>query len=111
MTTTNRETLACNVAGYVESVLPLFEMRYPDDRPRKAIEAARAWAAGEITIGAARTAAFAAHAAARSAENPASRAVARAAGHTAAIAHVAGHARHAIAYADAAKRHYETKLV
>ncbi len=35
-----------------------------DDRPRKALESARAWQQGEITISDARTAAFAAHAAA-----------------------------------------------
>jgi hypothetical protein len=50
----------------VERFLPLFEERHPeDDRPRKAIEAARAFARGEIRIGAARQAAVAAHAAAR----------------------------------------------
>src|SRR5262245_7566229 len=36
-----------------------------DDRPRRAIETARAWAAGAVSVGAARTAAVAAHAAAR----------------------------------------------
>ena len=37
-------------ADFAERVLPLFEAEYPDDdRPRKAIEAARAYARGEIT--------------------------------------------------------------
>ena len=37
-------------ADFAEHVLPLFEAEYPDDdRPRKAIEAARAYARGEIT--------------------------------------------------------------
>ena len=37
-------------ADFAERVLPLFEDHYPDDdRPRKAIEAARAFARGEIT--------------------------------------------------------------
>ena len=37
-------------ADFAERVLPLFEAQYPDDdRPRKAIEAARAYARGEIT--------------------------------------------------------------
>ena len=36
-------------ADFAERVLPLFEAEYPDDdRPRKAIEAARAYARGEI---------------------------------------------------------------
>ena len=37
-------------ADFAERVLPLFEAEYPDDdRPRKAIDAARAFARGEIT--------------------------------------------------------------
>ena len=83
-----------------EHVLPYFEEEYPeDDRPRKAIEAGRAWARGEIAMSEARTAAFAAHAAARDADHAAARAAARAAGHVAATAHVARHARHAADYA------------
>jgi hypothetical protein len=84
----------------VERVLPVFEERHPqDDRPRKAVEATRAFARGEIGIGAARQAAVAAHAAARSGADPAARAAARAAGQAAGIAHMAGHARHAADYA------------
>ncbi len=53
-----------------EHVLPYFETEYlEDNRPRKAIEAGRAWAHGEMTISEARIAAFAAHAAARSANH------------------------------------------
>lgn len=34
-----------------ETALPIFEKKYPaDDRPRKAIEAARLWAKGELSI-------------------------------------------------------------
>ena len=51
-------------ADFAEHVLPLFEANYPDDdRPRKAIEAARAFLRGQITIeqlDAARAAAWAA---------------------------------------------------
>lgn len=51
-----------------EHVLPYFEEKYPkDDRPRSAVEAGRAWVRGEIAMGEARAAAFAAHAAARAA--------------------------------------------
>lgn len=75
-------------ADCAEHVLPYFEENYPEDnRPRKALEAGRAWARGELACGKARAAALAAHAAAC------------AAGHAAATAHVADHARHAAAYA------------
>jgi len=92
--------LALWAAACAEHVLPHFEQRHPEDgRPRQAIEAARAWARGDITCGEARQAALAAHAAAREADDPTARAAARAAGHAAATAHVAGHARGAASYA------------
>ncbi len=87
-------------ADCAEHVLPFFEKKYPqDDRPRKAIEAGRAWARGQIACGAARAAAVATHAAARGVDEAAARAAARSAGHAAATAHMAGHARRAAAYA------------
>ena len=92
--------LAAWAADCVEHVLPLFSNRYPNDnRPWKAIEAARAWSRGEITVGAARAAAFAAHAAAREAEEVAAQFVARAAGHAVGTAHMADHAPGAAMYA------------
>lgn len=92
--------LALAAADDAGRVLPLFEATCPtDSRPREAIEAARAWSRGEITVPAARAAAFAAHAAAREAPGEAARAAARAAGHAAATAHVPSHAPHAAAYA------------
>ena len=92
--------LAVWAADCAEHVLPYFEAIYPkDDRPRKAILAARLWERGDLAMLQARKAAFAAHAAARAATQPAARAAARAAGHAAAAAHVAGHARYAAAYA------------
>ena len=99
----NQRSLALWAADCAEHVLPHFEKKYPgDDRPRKAIEAARAWTRGEIRVGEARVAAVAAHAAARDADEGAARAAARAAGHAAGTAHMVGHARHAAAYAVAA---------
>jgi tRNA(Ile)-lysidine synthase TilS/MesJ len=93
-------SLALWAADCAEHALPYFEKECPgDDRPRKAIEAGRAWARGEIKVGEARTAALAAHAAARDTDHSAARAAARAAGHSAATAHVAGHAPHAADYA------------
>lgn len=90
-------------ANCAEHVLPLFEGKSPDDdRPRKAIEAGRAWARGEVTMSRARAAAFAAHAAARDVDDDAARVAARAAGHAAATAHVPTHAPHAATYAVAA---------
>ena len=52
--------LASWAADCAEHVLPLFERKHPqDDRPRKAIEAARAYARGEMRVGAARQASLA----------------------------------------------------
>jgi len=99
----DKRALVLSAANCAEHVLPYFEKEYPgDDRPQKAIEAGRAWTRGEIKTSEARTAAFAAHAAARDANHPAARAAARAAGHAAATAHVASHASHAADYAVAA---------
>ena len=96
----NQKELALWAADCAERALSYFEEKYPEDnRPRQAIEAARAWARDEISVGEARKAAFAAHAAAREANDDAARAVARAAGHAAGTAHMAGHAPHAAAYA------------
>lgn len=96
----DQKTLALWAAACAEHALPHFEVKHSaDPRPRQAIEAARAWARGEIRMPEARTAAFAAHAAARTCDCPAARAAARAAGHAAGTAHVSGHTRRAAAYA------------
>lgn len=87
-------------ADCAEHVLPLFVKQYPyDDRPWRAIEAARAWSRGEITVGEARAAGIAAHAAARGAVEGTARAAARAAGQAAGTAHMADHAPQAAIYA------------
>lgn len=97
--------LAAWAADCADHVLPLFTDAHPeDDRPRRAIETARAWSRGETTVGEARAAAIAAHAAARSASNPAAREAARAAGHAAATAHMADHELGAAVYAIRAVR-------
>lgn len=96
----DHKTLALWVSDCAGHILPYFEEKHPNDnRPRKAIEAGRAWVRGEIAMNEARTAAFAAHAAARDASHASACAAARAAGHAAATAHVASHAVHAAAYA------------
>jgi hypothetical protein len=87
-------------AACAERVLPLFTVHAPDDaRPRAAIEGARKFARGAASIGSVRTLAAAAHTAARSVDDPAAVAAARAAGHAAAVAHMASHALGAPAYA------------
>ena len=84
--------LAAWAADCAEHVLPLFSAKYPEDeRPRRAIQIARAWSRGEASVLEAREAACAAHAAARSARDPAASHVARAAGHAVATAHMADH--------------------
>lgn len=96
--------LAIWAADCAQHVLHLFEEMQPnDDRPHRGIELARAWARGEITMTQARTAAFAAHAAAREAFGAAKEA-ARAAAHAVAVAHVAAHELGAAAYAIRAAR-------
>ena len=79
-----------------EHVLPFFVAACPADlRPRAALDAGLRWAAGEIGMTVLRSAALAAHAAARAAEVPAAEAAARASGHAAGVAQVPGHARRA----------------
>jgi len=90
-------------ASCAERALHVFEERRPDDdRPRAAIESVRAWERGEVPMTACRTAAFAAHAAARDATDsgaPDAVAAARAAGQAAAVAHMFDHSPHAANYA------------
>ena len=96
----HHKALALWAADCAERVLVNFEKELPkDDRPRKAIEAARSWVRGELAMTKCREAAFAAHAAARETNCPSATFAARAAGHAAATTHVADHARHAAAYA------------
>jgi hypothetical protein len=91
--------LALWAADCAEHVLHHFEAARPyDDRPRHAIDLARAWARGEVTMTQARTSAGHANAAARDLLG-AARHAAFAAGQAAAVAHVAAHELGAAAYA------------
>lgn len=91
--------LAVWAADCAQHVLHFFEQVQPsDDRPRRAIEQARAWARGEVSMTQARTAAGHAMGAAR-ALSGAPREAAYAAGQAAAVAHVAAHELGAAAYA------------
>jgi hypothetical protein len=96
--------LAIWAAACAEHVLHHFEQARPkDERPRRAIELARAWARGEIAWSEARTAAGHANAAARDLIG-AARHAAYAAGQAAAVGHVAAHELGAAAYAVRAAR-------
>src|ERR671924_1148582 len=104
LTDADHQLLALWAAACAEHVLDLFESAKPlDSRPRQAIEQARAWVRGEITMSQARTAAGAANAAARDLSG-AAREAAHAAGQAAAVAHVAAHELGAAAYAIRAAR-------
>ena len=96
--------LALWAAACAEHVLHHFEQARPvDDRPRRAIDLARGWARGEVTMTEARTAAGHANAAARDMHG-AARHAAFAAAQAAAVAHVAAHELGAAAYAIKAAR-------
>ena len=104
LTDLNHHLLALWAAACAEHVLHLFESAQPSDtRPRQAIEQARAWVRGEITMSQARAAAGHANAAARDLSG-AARAAAYAAGQAAVVAHVAAHELGAAAYAIKAAR-------
>jgi hypothetical protein len=91
--------LALWAAACAEHVLHFFEEVQPeDDRPRQAIEQARAWVRGEIPMSQARAAGGHAMAAARELSG-AARHAAYAAGQAAVVAHVAAHELGAAAYA------------
>lgn len=100
----NHRLLVAWAANCAEHVLSFFTDPYPqDDRPKHAIDQARAWSRGEITMRTAREAAYAAHDAARTSSG-AAREVARAAAHAVATAHMADHELGAAAYAIRAVR-------
>lgn len=104
LTDSDHKLLALWAAACAEHVLGLFESAQPEDpRPRQAIERARAWARGEITMSEARTAAGHANAAARDLRG-APRYAAYAAAQAAVVAHVAAHELGAAAYAIKAAR-------
>jgi hypothetical protein len=104
---TDHRVLATWAADCVERVLPYFEEKYEEDkRPRKAIEAIRAWVrTGVFKMADVRGISLASHAAARGVENDkAACSVARAAGQAMATAHVPTHSIAAAAYAVTAIR-------
>src|SRR3954454_18822300 len=104
LTDSDHHLLAMWAAACAEHVLHLFEQAQPEDsRPRHAIEQARAWVRGEITMSQARAAGGHAMGAARDLKG-AARYAAYAAGQAAVVAHVAAHELGAAAYAIKAAR-------
>ena len=104
LTDSDHHLLALWAAACAEHVLHFFEEAQPSDsRPRHAIEQARAWARGEVTMSQSRTAAGHANGAARDLSG-AARHAAYAAGQAAAVAHTASHELGAAAYAIKAAR-------
>lgn len=104
LTDGDHRLLALWAALCAEHVLHLFESARPaDPRPRHAIECARAWVRGEISMTESRTAAGHANGAARDLRG-AARHAAYAAAQAAAVAHVAAHELGAAAYAIKAAR-------
>ena len=104
LTDSDHRLLALWAAACAEHVLHRFESARPSDaRPRQAIDQARAWARGEITMSQARAAGGHAMATARELSGTA-RHAAYAAGQAAVVAHVAAHELGAAAYAIKAAR-------
>jgi hypothetical protein len=104
LTDADHRRLALWAAACAEHVLDLFESARPEDpRPRQAIEQARAWVRGEVTMTQARAAGGHAMGAARDLHG-AARYAAYAAGQAACVAHVAAHELGAAAYAIKAAR-------
>ncbi len=101
---THHHLLAVWAADCAEHVLHHFEhVRPGDERPRRAIESARAWARGEIRMSQSRAAGGYAMTAARELSG-AARNAAYAAGQAGCVAHVAAHELGAAAYAIKAAR-------
>ncbi|MET9853329.1 putative immunity protein [Streptomyces sp. NPDC006450] len=104
LTDPDHHLLALWAAACAEHVLDLFESVRPEDpRPRQAIEHARAWVRGEVTMTRSRAAGGHAMGAARDLRG-AARHAAYAAGQAGAVAHVAAHELGAAAYAIKAAR-------
>jgi predicted ester cyclase len=102
MRDSHHRRLAILAVKEAERVPPIFEQARPTDhRPRRAIEAIRAWADGRRELGMAevRRLSLGAHAVARATKADAARFAARAAGHAVATWHVPTHAMGAPLYA------------
>ena len=96
----DRRLVAEWAATCAERVLWLFEAeKRGDDRPRAAIERARAFSRGELDTASEIRQRFGGGSAARDTKSPAAAAAARAAGQASAVCHMGAHALGAAAYA------------
>jgi hypothetical protein len=112
LTDEDHRLLALWAAECAEHVLHIFERaQLNDDRPRRAIEATRAWVNGEINMNSSKFAAGASQDAAREVKgiSEAARMAALSAGQAAVVAHVAAHQLGAAAYAIRAVMESTTK--
>lgn len=95
----DRQELILWTVACVERLLPVFAADRPEDsRLSEALDGARQFAAGHLSVGSMRKLAFGCHAAARDASTATMAAVARACGQAAAVAHMAGHSREIARY-------------
>ncbi|KRC46869.1 hypothetical protein ASE16_15840 [Leifsonia sp. Root227] len=100
---TDRRRVAAWAADCAERVLPLFEAEAPDDdRPRDAIERARAFSRGELDAAGEIRRRFVAGRAAHAVTSPRAVAAASACAQAAGVAHMGAHALGAAAYAASA---------
>ena len=108
----HHKVLALWAADCAEHVLQYFEEKYPNDnRPRKAIEVCRTWAAtGEFKMAVIRGVSLGSHEAAREAQDTAACYAARSAGQAVATAHVPTHSLGAVVYAIKAAAVYSGNL-
>lgn len=89
----NRRTLILWALELAEETVRELEGRYPGDRrPREAVEAAQAWAAGEIKMPLAKQAILDCHAMSKELAAPADIARCHAVGQACSVVHTAGHA-------------------
>lgn len=102
----DRRRVADWAADCAERVLPLFESQARnDDRPRRLIERARAFARGELTTAEEIRRRFVGGVSVKDIDSPAALAAARAAGQAVAVCHMGAHGLGAAAYAvDAVRR-------
>ena len=90
---TNRRALILWALELAEETARELAEKYPEDhRPREAIAASRAWAAGEIKMPIAKQAILNCHAMAKELESPADIARCHAVGQACSVVHTAGHA-------------------
>lgn len=89
----NRRALILWALELAEETVQQLEVKYPEDiRPREAVEAARAWAAGEVKMPIAKRAILNCHAMAKELSSPADIARCHAIGQACSVVHTEGHA-------------------